>query len=192
MVSEALRSFSRKFLPGRRSRYEAGERHMTRQDGFTLLELMIVVALIVIIAAITIPSITEAKIHTTEASALASVRAISVAEVTYESTYGGYAPSLANLGGAEPCSRSAETACLIDQSLAEGAKSGYHFTAIGGNPSGGSNTSYVVGAAPDVFGRTGRRLFCTTDKSVIRADINSAGSTVPPDASQCVTFSALK
>ena len=165
---------------------------MTRQSGFTLLELMIVVALIVIIAAITIPSITEAKIHTTEASALASVRAISVAEVTYESTYGGYPPSLANLGGAEPCTRSAETACLIDQSLAEGSKSGYHFTAIGGNPSGGLNTSYVVGAAPDVFGRTGRRLFCTTDKNVIRADINSAGSTVPPDAAQCVMFSALK
>jgi type IV pilus assembly protein PilA len=192
MVSETHRSFSRKFLPSCRSRYEAGERHMTRQNGFTLLELMIVVALIVIIAAITIPSVTEAKIHTTEASALASVRAISVAEVSYESTYGGYAPSLANLGGAEPCTRSAETACLIDQSLAEGTKSGYHFTAIGGNPSGGSNTSYVVGAAPDVFGRTGRRLFCTTDRNVIRADINAAGSTVPPDASQCGTFSALK
>ena len=72
---------------------------MTRQSGFTLLELMIVVALIVIIAAITIPSVTEAKIHATEASALASVRAISVAEVAYASTYGGYAPSLANLGG---------------------------------------------------------------------------------------------
>ncbi len=70
---------------------------MNTQAGFTLLELMIVVALIVIIAAITIPSITDAKIHTNEASAVASIRAMGVAEVTYQSTYGGYAESLTNL-----------------------------------------------------------------------------------------------
>jgi prepilin-type N-terminal cleavage/methylation domain-containing protein len=192
LFAESFADFPGKFLSRRRSRYEAGERHMTRQSGFTLLELMIVIALIVIIAAITIPSVTEAKIHATEASALASIRAISVAEVAYQSTYGGYPPSLQNLGGAEPCTRSAETACLIDQSLAEGAKSGYRFTAIGGNPSGGLNTSYAVGAAPEAFGRTGRRLFCTTDKNVIRADLNSSGSTVAPDASQCATFSPLR
>ena len=165
---------------------------MNHQSGFTLLELMIVVALIVIIAAITVPSVTEAKIHATEASALASIRAINVAEVAYESTYGGYAPSLANLGGAEPCTRSAETACLIDQSLAEGTKSGYQFAAIGGDSSGGLNSSYVAGAAPEVFNRTGRRLFCSTDKNVIRVDPNSGGSTIPPDATQCAKFSALK
>lgn len=165
---------------------------MPHQCGFTLLELMIVIALIVIIAAITIPSVTEAKIHATEASAIASIRTIGVAEVAYQSTYGGYAPSLANLGGADPCTRSAETACLPDQSLAAGTKSGYHFMAVGGDPSGGQNTSYIIGAAPEVFGRTGRRLFCTTDKSVIRADLNSAASTVPPDATRCATFSALR
>ena len=165
---------------------------MKEESGFTLLELMIVIALIVIIAAITIPSVTEAKIHANEAAALGAMRAISVAEVTYQSTYGGYAPSLANLGGADPCTRSAETACVLDQSVAGGLKSGYHFTAVGGNPSGGMNTSYVLGAAPEVFERTGRRLFCSTDKNVIRVDLNTGGSTVPPEAAQCATFSALK
>ena len=165
---------------------------MRNQYGFTLLELMIVVALIVIIAAITIPSITDAKIHTNEAAAIATIRAINVAEVTYQSTYGGYSESLANLGGADPCTRSRETACLLDQSVAEGLKSGYRFAAVGGNPSGGLNTSYVVGAAPEVYDRTGRRLFCSTDKNVIRVDLNSVGGTVPPDAAQCATFSALK
>jgi prepilin-type N-terminal cleavage/methylation domain-containing protein len=165
---------------------------MSHQHGFTLLELMIVVALIVIIAAIAIPSVTDAKIHSQEAAAVAAIRAISVAEVTYQSTYGGYAPSLVNLGGADPCTRSAETACLIDQSLAGGVKLGYRFAAVGGNMSGSGFTSYVVGAAPEVYDRTGRRLFCSTDKNVIRADQNSHGVTIPPDAAQCAAFTALK
>lgn len=165
---------------------------MRKQRGFTLLELMIVVALIVIIAAITIPSITDAKIHTNEAAAVAAIRAINVAEVTYQSTYGGYAESLANLGGADPCTRSKETACLLDESVTGGLKSGYRFAAVGGNGADGMNTSYVVGAAPEVYDRTGRRLFCTTDKNVIRVDLNSGGSTVPPDAAQCAAFVALK
>jgi len=165
---------------------------MKHQNGFTVLELMIVVALIVIIAAISIPGMTDAKIHTNEAAAVAAIRAISIAEVAYQSTYGGYAESLANLGGAEPCTRSRETACLLDQSVAGGSKSGYRYVALGGNPSGGMNTSYVVGAAPEVYDRTGRRLFCSTDKNVIRVDLNSGGSTNPPDAAQCAAFGALK
>ena len=97
---------------------------MERQQGFTLIELLIVVALILIIAAITIPSMTAAKIHANEASAVGSIRAINQAEVSYYASYGGYAESLANLGGAEPCVKSAATACLLDQSLAGGVKSG--------------------------------------------------------------------
>ena len=160
--------------------------------GFTLLELMIVVVLILILAAIAIPCITTSKMSANEASAVASVRAINTAEVSYQATYGGYAVLLANLGGPEPCHKSAETACLLDDSLAGGSKSGYHFVAQGGNPSGGSNTSYLIGAAPEVFDRTGRRLFCSTDKNVIRMDLNASGSTIPPSAEQCAGFAALK
>lgn len=106
--------------------------------------------------------------------------------------YGGYADSLANLGGPDPCTKSAETACLLDQSLAGGTKAGYRFVAAGGTQNGGLNTSYVVGAAPEVFDHTGRRLFCSTDKNVIRVDPNEGGSTTPPGAEQCATFLALK
>jgi len=165
---------------------------MRHQTGFSLMELMIVVALIVIILAMAIPSMKEAKIHADEASAVASVRAINTAEITYQATFGGFADSLANLGGAEPCSKSAATACLLDQSLAGGVKSGYKLEATGGNASGGDNTSYVVGAAPEVFDRTGKRLFCSTEKNVIRADLNAGGSTTPPNGQQCAGFAALR
>jgi prepilin-type N-terminal cleavage/methylation domain-containing protein len=165
---------------------------MDHHRGFTLLELMIVVALIMIIAAIAIPGLRDSRISANEASAVASIRAINTAEVSYQSVYGGYANSLANLGGADPCTRSAETACLLDQSLAGGSKSGYRFVAMGGNPSAGLNTSYIGGAAPEVFDRTGRRLFCSSDKNIIRADRNQAGSTIPPGADQCSSFPALQ
>ena len=165
---------------------------MKRHEGFSLMELMIVLALIVIILAMAIPSMKEAKINADEASAVQSIRAINQAEVQYQAAYGGYADSLANLGGGEPCSKSATTACLLDQSLAGGAKSGYSFTALGGNPADGANTSYVVGAAPEAFDRTGRRRFCSTEKNVIRTDPNGTGSITPPDAEQCAGFSALK
>ena len=165
---------------------------MHRTMGFTLLELMIVIAVILIIAAMAVPAMREAQIHANEVSAVASVRAINQAEVQYQATYGGYADSLGNLGGEEPCKKSAETACLLDQSLAGGSKSGYRFLALGGNASGGANATYTVAAAPQVFDRSGRRLFCSTDKNVIRADLNVGASTVPPSAEQCAGFSALK
>ena len=165
---------------------------MKRQTGFTLIEMLIVMAIILIIAAVTIPSITNMKMNANEASAVASVRAINQMEVAYQAAYGGYAASLANLGGAEPCTKSPETACLLDQSLAGGVKAGYNFVAVGNNPAGGVSTGYVVGAAPVVFDRTGKRLFCSTDKNVIRADLNTGGSTSPPDGAQCAGFSALQ
>jgi type IV pilus assembly protein PilA len=165
---------------------------MVRQKGFSLMELMIVLALILIILAMAIPSMREAKINADEASAVQSIRAINQAEVQYEAAYGGFADSLAKLGGADPCSKSADTACLLDDSLAAGSKSGYSFTAIGENKSGNDNTSFVVGAAPESFDRTGRRRFCSSEKNVIRADPNGEGNTTPPDAEQCAKFSALK
>jgi len=165
---------------------------MRHERGFTLLELMIVVALIVIIAAIAMPSMKEAKMNANEASAVSSIRAINTVEVAYQAAYGGYANTLANLGGADPCTKSMETACLLDQSLAGGVKSGYRFTALGGNASGGENTSYAVGAAPEIYDRTGKRRFCSTDKNVIRVDLNAGGSTTPPSAEECVGFKALQ
>jgi len=156
------------------------------------MELMIVMALILIIAAIVIPSMREAKMNADETSAVQSIRAINQAEVQYEAVYGGFADSLANLGGADPCNKSAETACLLDDSLTNGVHSGYAFVATGGNPAGGGNTSFVAGAAPEAFDHTGKRRFCSSEKNVIRADPNPSGSTTPPNAQECATFKALK
>lgn len=162
--------------------------------GFSLIELLIVVAIILIIAAIAIPNLLRARISANEASAVSSIRTIQQAELSYTTSYpnNGYAGQLANLGGAIPCVPSPATSCLIDQSLAGGTKAGYAFAAAGGNPVNGANTTYTVGAAPISFNQSGVRLFCSTEDNVIRWDANASKSTTPPTAQQCPNFTPLQ
>ncbi len=153
-----------------------------KHKGFSLIELLIVVAIILIIAAIAIPNLLRSRMAANEASAVGSVRTINTAEVTYFTNYGtGFAP-LANLGGAEPCTAAAATACLLDNNLAAGTKTGYTF--LTGVPGGlGTiaipNQTYVISGRPQNANQSGVRTFCSDHSGVVRYDLaGGAAATV--------------
>ena len=137
---------------------------MKRTKGFSLIELLIVVAIILIIAAIAIPNLLRARIAANESSAAASMRTIDTAEIEYQGAYPttGYSASLAVLGGANPCTPGVATACIIDQVLANSgavAKSGYtaQVLSFGGPPT----TSFVASSIPATLNTTGVKGFCS-------------------------------
>jgi len=147
---------------------------MRRNKGFSLIELLIVVAIILIIAAIAIPNMLRAKMAANESSAVGSLRTINTAMTAYQTTYPakGYAASLSLLGpsGAVPCIATFSTACLVDGSLASGVKNGFNITATGGNPVAGVDFDYYSTATPVTLHSTGDRSFCGFDDSVVRID----------------------
>ncbi len=154
---------------------------MRKQKGFSLIELLIVVAIILIIAAIAIPNLLRAKMQANESSAVGSVRTINTAEIEFANLYGiGYAPLL-NLGGANPCTASTATACLLDNVLSAGTKSGYTVT----SPTPGAlgtilapNVNFSISAVPITVGQSGQRSFCVDQTGVIRFDPTGAA---PPN-----------
>ncbi|HKW34717.1 MAG TPA: prepilin-type N-terminal cleavage/methylation domain-containing protein [Candidatus Acidoferrum sp.] len=164
--------------PQRQSNHRMGK---PATEGFSLIELLIVVFIILIISAIAIPNLFRSKIAANESSAVSSVRQINTAEGTYSSSWGsGYAAALSNLGGPRPACAAGATAanaCLLDDliSVAPFSKSGYTFAAGGTNLVGGVYNGYEVNATANTVQTTGVRAFCSDASGVIKYVTPGAG-----------------
>ncbi len=151
------------------------------EHGFSLVELLIVVTVILIIAAIAIPNYITSKLRANESGAIQNLRTITTANVVYSTTYQiGYAPDLPTLGG-DSTAPTLSAAGLIDSVLASGDKSGYNYSySVVSSGSDSQVTGYAVFASPEIFGTTGTRYFYTDETAVIR--YNSSAQAGPSDS----------
>lgn len=167
--------------------------------GFSLIELLIVVAIILIIAAIAIPNLMQARIAANQASGLSNLRTVTTASVVYWSTYGnGYPPDLPTFGGLGV--PNCNGAMLLDETLTVPPfqKSGY---ILGYQPQGAPVTNspptcgapgfngYLVTSVPVAVGRTGQASYCSDEPGVIHIDTSGAKAASP---AACVALALLQ
>ena len=132
-----------------------------RRRGFSLIELLIVIAIILILSGIAIPTVLKQLMSARETAAIQEIKHLHEVETTYYSTFGRYA-SLAELGPPASGAAGPAAADLIPKSLADGKNGGYIYTVVG-SPSG-----YTINANPESFGTSGHRTFYSDQTMVIR------------------------
>lgn len=164
-----------------------------KEQGFSLIELLIVVAIILIIAAIAIPNMINSRIRANEAAAVQALRTLNTSQAAYNTTYGslqGYAGTLTVLGPAAVCD--ATHACMVDNLLGCAAepctRGGFKFSSAS-DSSSTPFTDYAFTATPVNWNSSGSRNFCTSEDGMIRYQLDanaSLGSAVPHGT--CVNF----
>jgi prepilin-type N-terminal cleavage/methylation domain-containing protein len=133
-----------------------------RSRGFSLIELLIVIAIILIIITIAVPKYNQTQMYMRETAAVKAIQTIHQMEVQYQSQYGRYATTLAELGPPQSGNPGPAAADLIGRDLSEGEKQGYRFTVTG------TQGGYIVQAQPVTYGSSGRKSFYSDQTMVIR------------------------